>query len=156
MISEDLTGTVRLVMGLPCSGKTTYIKETSGPRQDLEILNAKTLRNVGRMIRYLKAVFFEQKVAVLEGTFESRKSRRKIIDFILASNVALDCTLISTPLEECLRRNAERPPETRLPPRAIKKMAASMELPDNFEGFRRVKVVQWNGECRGQETLRTS
>ena len=139
-----MSGPVVLVMGTPCSGKSTYIRENFPASVDLEILDEKSLKNLGRILRYLNAVFYEGKSAIIEGVFSDRQRRRRLVEFVLDRNHQIESRFLDTPLEICLERNQERDPKLRSSPAKIRKISKEISIPDFFEGFARIEIIRGN------------
>lgn len=146
---SDQQKTITVVIGAPCSGKTTYINDYLLPgKTGVEVFDLKELRNLGRVIRYLKAAVFEKKGEVIvEGHFPQARDRRKLVEFAYDNDYMPKVVFVNTSLDCCLdwnRKREEGNPGTGVSPRLIKTALAEIERPTHYEGFASVVEVKQN------------
>lgn len=106
---------VVLMVGIPASGKTTWLK-----------------RNAERGVVYFDA------------TFKDARARRPIIGITRRYGVPVEAVVMATPLEEAVRRNETRTPDRRVPVDVIRRMYSDLTgggMPTRDEGFVHVTVV---------------
>jgi predicted kinase len=136
-------------MGIPCSGKSTYIARTF-PQPldpDVEIFDEKKLPTLGRILRYLAAAMWEKKtLVVVEGVFNDARDRKKLIEWAYSNDYTPHCVVVDTALDICLDRNAALDKSLQVKPSVIKKASKEMKIPSTFDGFASVKREFGNGE----------
>lgn len=110
---------VVLMVGIPASGKTTWLTRNAEPG-----------------------------VVYFDATFKNARSRRPILDVVRRYGVPVEAVVVATPLDEALRRNSTRPPDRRVPEEFIRSQYQTLTgggMPTRNEGFRRVTVVRPTG-----------
>jgi predicted kinase len=118
-----MSAKVKVVIGAPCSGKSTYIKKVRGPDDvivDFDVL-AKAL---GSMVSHrstgdIREVAFAIREAAIKRIFQGLKSDAYIIDtnpkqenIVFYKNRRVEFVLIDPGLEVCLERARERSRDT--------------------------------------------
>ncbi len=139
-----------VLAGLPGSGKSTWLKQTSG------VLSSDAVRRlladdetdqtihsqVFQTIRYL----LEQRLAIgrpvtyIDATNLTPEERRPYIEIAQARGCDIEAVFFDMPLDVCLERNARR--HRVVPADALAKMAAKLVPPSVEEGFGKVTVVR--------------
>ena len=155
---------VIMSVGLPGSGKTTYLKSLYKLSSNCSYLCADDVRAEiygdasvqadparvwGEVHSRLQANLEIGKDVIVDGTLVKRADRRSLITKCLVrqdsikpdDQVELICLHFTTPLEQCLRWNQSR--ERQVPEHAIHRMARQMERtpPEKWEGFQGVIPV---------------
>ena len=155
--SDKRGSTLTLLCGLPCSGKSTYIKE-SATRNDV-ILNRDSIvievagtdnfndawakvdqEKVNLLLeeRFIKAVH-ERKNIIVDMTNMSRKRRNKFTCRVPQKDYNKKCIIFATELSEIKRRNIKRNEETNklIPNKVYSDMMRGFSLPmyDDFDNI---------------------
>lgn len=91
---------------------------------------------------------------VIDNTNPSRLDRSKYIEPAKASRFSVIGYYFQSKVEDCLRRNADRPEIERVPDVAIFSAAKKLELPSLNEGFEQLYYVRLeNGQFVVEEWL---
>jgi len=98
-------------------------------------------REVFRTLRWMIEYFlrFSDKSIILDACNVCPAARRPFISIARAFQVPISCTFMAVPLEECLRRNAER--TRKVPEDVIKRFAKRLVPPTHDEGFHIIDIV---------------
>lgn len=139
-----------VLVGLPASGKSTWVAEQGGVAissdelrrwlrddpadQSIHGIVFRLMRDFVRMRITLGAA-----VTYVDATNLTRKHRRAFIKIAEHMGCRCEAVYFDIPLEECLRRNAQRP--RRVPDEAIRAMAERLHPPDASEGFHAVRRI---------------
>lgn len=147
---------VRVLIGIPGSGKSTYAAElhksgwvvnsSDSIREELygtadeqshnnEIFNAMYRRTVNAIVAGFNCVYdatnlSSKRRAALIKNFKSNKS--------IPSDTCYEAVVIATPFDECVKRNYNR--ERRVPYNVILSMMKRFEMPAEWEGFDKIRV----------------
>jgi hypothetical protein len=106
---------VVLMVGIPASGKTTWLSKNAEPG----------------------AVYFD-------ATFKDARARRPILDVARKYGVSVEAVVLNTPLDEALRRNNTRTPDRKVPESILRSQHTDLTrdgMPSFREGFHRITVI---------------
>jgi predicted kinase len=127
-------------VGIPGSGKSSFFNErffSTHVRISLDLL--KTRHREQRLIEV--CVGTVQRF-VIDNTNPTRIERRKYIEAARAARYSVIGFYFQSKIEDCLRRNRERPDLERVPEVAVLSTAKKMELPSKSEGFDQLFYVR--------------
>lgn len=131
-----------IFVGLPGSGKSSFYKErffNTHVRISLDLLKTRH-----RETRFLETCLETDQRFVIDNTNPTRAERSRFIEAVKAARVRY--TIIGyyfeSRAEECLRRNAQRPEDERVPDVAVLSAAKTLELPSFDEGFDQLSYVR--------------
>lgn len=145
-----------LAIGLPGSGKSTYIKEHFS---DSFIISRDDIRfeMMGESSKYFekeKEVFNEfvyriqtaldkdSKNVIADATHINQKSRNKLLNKLKLKGVKIHILFINTPVEKCLERNHARDESERLPDKVITDFYQRLELPSHSEKYKYISIIE--------------
>lgn len=129
-----------IFVGVPGSGKSSFFKErlfNSHVRISLDLL--KTRNREQRLLDLCLAT--EQRFAI-DNTNPAKHERFAYIEAAKANRFKIAGYYFCSKVEECLRRNAARPADQRVPEVAILSSAKKLELPTFDEGFDQLYYVR--------------
>lgn len=152
---------IKLMVGVPASGKSTYAKSFVETRPNWLILSSDAIReelNTDDNIYVFATLRSRLGEAIKKGynvivdaTNVSRKNRRAYIDIARKHKIPIEAIVFATSYEECLRRNASR--ERVVPESAIRKMISRFEIPTLKEGFSNVLLVKTNPDTEEKKQI---
>lgn len=119
LLAEIEEGSLLLVVGLPNSGKTTWID------------------NNREMLEHYDVIF--------DGGFPSKISRSAVANIAMGAGWLVDAVYLDTPYNVCRNRNHRNANGQRIPFEAFKSVARSFSEPKAHEGFGSVRVAQGYG-----------
>ena len=120
MMAEEanLLEDIILLIGIPGSGKTTFIYEMD--------------------------FFLSKGVLFIDAMNLTPPERRLFIVSARRRGVPIHAVHMDTPLEVCLERNEERHPSRRVPEERIRHMQRRLQAPNELEGFATIETMsQW-------------
>ena len=149
---------LRVMVGIPASGKSTWIKEEVAALQreqktskviSRDVIRFSMLKDEDEYFVHEEQVFVEfvrqinealnsdVNAVFVDATHISKGSRIKLLSKLNPpENTELIFEVMDTPLEECLARNATRTGRACVPETAIRNMAAGFKIPNEDELFK--------------------
>ncbi len=129
-------------IGLQASGKSSFYKErffNSHVRISLDLLKTRH-----RETRILDVCLETNQRFVIDNTNPTRAERSRFMGPVKAARVRYTISgyYFESRVEDCLRRNAQRPESERVPNVAILSVAKKLELPSFEEGFDQLFYVR--------------
>ncbi|HUG90014.1 MAG TPA: ATP-binding protein [Planctomycetaceae bacterium] len=127
-------------VGLPGSGKSAFYKERyfhTHVRISLDLLKTRH-----REQRLLELCLATDQRFVVDNTNSSRAERLRYIEPARAARYTVVGYYFESKIEDCLRRNAQRPEAERVPDVAIFSAAKRLELPSPDEGLDQLFYVR--------------
>lgn len=122
-----------IFVGLQGAGKSTFYKErffATHLRINLDMLNTRH-----REKRLLLACVETSQPFVVDNTNPTRAEREVYVRAAKDAGYRVVCYYFQSRVEDCKRRNNQRPPVQRVPLRGILGTAGRMEFPTRTEGF---------------------
>jgi predicted kinase len=129
-----------IFIGVPGSGKSSFFKErffNSHVRISLDLLNTRL-----REQRLLEFCLATEQRFVVDNTNPTKLERSQYIVAAKTKRFRITGYYFCSKVEECLRRNSQRPNNQRVPDVAILSSAKKLELPTIEEGFDQLFYVR--------------
>ncbi len=139
---------VIILIGLQASGKSTFCRERFF-RTHLRI-NLDMLRSRHRERRLIQTCLELKQRLVVDNTNPTPEDRQRYLQAARTHQFRTIGYYLNSSVEDCLRRNAQRPPEERIPPQGIFGTAARLVPPSDQEDFDELYVVRGEADCQGQ------
>lgn len=161
---KDVKIQLNVMVGLPGSGKSSYIKKTKS-KDGLYIISADDVREDFPEIEDNSKIFdlvYEKLEILIKSIYENAlpnaciyldntnlvcKKRKKIFEVAKklekscrGLNINVTAIIMSTPFETCLERNKNRKGKV-VPEEVIYKYRASFNIPFYEEGFNEIKII---------------
>jgi 2',3'-cyclic-nucleotide 3'-phosphodiesterase len=151
-------GKLFLMCGIPGSGKSTWLTTQNGVIISRDAIRFALLKDEEDYFAHedevykifieeiRKAMLCEPEVYV-DATHLTPRSRRNILrELDLTQVEEVNCIAFDIPLEEALRRNANRSGRACVPQSAIINMYKAYKLPIYEEGFNHITIIDINGK----------
>lgn len=143
--------TFTMLCGAPAAGKSTYAAQLRVDREDIAYIcpdvirgqlsptgdegdqthNARIFQTI--LPSLVHSAASEGRDVILDGTFTTRKARAPFIELARSLGYRVECHVLNTPYEECVRRNAAR---SRVVPESVLfRMQSQWQMPSLEEDF---------------------
>ena len=129
-----------IFIGLQGAGKSTFYRERFSATH-LRI-NLDMLRTRNRERRFLQLCIETQQRFVVDNTNPTRAERQGYIEAAKQARFRVIGYYFQSKVEDCQRRNAQRPLEQQVPLRGILGAAGRLQLPNKDEGFDELYYVR--------------
>lgn len=155
---KEIKPSLYILVGIPCSGKSYYAKKIFEPK-NIKIVSTDEIRieisgtrkfDIDRNNEIFETAFSRIKEELISGrdvvfdaTNTNKKYRRTVIKLGKSCKSRIVAVVMKTPLSVCLKRNRERPEESKLPEGKLYYFnKADLNL-DYSEGFDEIIQVQY-------------
>jgi predicted kinase len=134
-----------IFVGLQGAGKSTFFRErffATHIRINLDMLKTRHREN-----RFLQVCIETRQPFVVDNTNPTRAERQVYIETLKQAGFRVIGYYFQSKVDDCQRRNAQRPPDQQIPLRGILGTSGRMELPNRDEGFDElffVRIVEGN------------
>ena len=156
---------LKLMCGIPGSGKSTWIREHVSP--DTKVISRDEIRFAilkdndnyfskekevwKEFIKQIKNAIAEYNDVIVDATHLNEASRKKVLNAlsdVLNADISVCAIFMATPLEVALDYNANRTGREFVPESVIRNMFSICTMPRFEEGFEKVCVVFADGEIK--------
>lgn len=120
-----------IMVGMPGSGKTTFVNETFG-QSEYVIASGDELKTAAKLLKCASAALEKGKSVVIDATNPSKQRREDYINLAKKHNVHVKVVYVNTPMEESMARNNKR--EKPVPRIAYSVYNKNFEMPTTEEG----------------------
>lgn len=139
-----------LLVGLPGSGKSTWVKGKQGVLSsdalrelladdpDIQNIHARVFRVLRDLLKH--RLELKRPVTYVDATNLTPHEREPYVKLAHRFDCKIEAVFFDVPLDECIRRNRER--KRIVPDEVIRKMAERLVKPSAKEGFSRVYVQE--------------
>lgn len=121
-----------IMMGIPASGKSTFVARHL---QDFSRINLDNLRTREREDAMLHALFLSEEDIVVDNTNVSPEERDKYFQLADQNGYMTVGILMESILSDCLKRNAQREGDARIPDFGVEARAKDLTPPTEEEPF---------------------
>lgn len=149
-----------LVIGLPGSGKSTYLKEHFKDSQIVsrDDIRFEMMKESSKYFDNERKVFNEfvyriqyyldntNKNVIADATHINEKSRNKLLNKLKLKDVKIHILFINTPIEKCIKRNSLREEYKRVPEKVIYDFYNRLEYPTHNEKYSYVSIIEIRNE----------
>jgi predicted kinase len=122
-----------ILVGLQGSGKSTFYRERFFASH-LHI-NLDMLKTRHREKRFLQTCIETRQPFVVDNTNATRAERQIYIQAVRQGGFRVIGYYFQSRVEDCMRRNEQRPLDQRVPPRGILGTSGRLQIPSRDEGF---------------------
>jgi predicted kinase len=129
-----------IFIGLQGAGKSTFYKErffATHMRINLDMLKTRH-----RERRFLETCIETRQRFVVDNTNPTRAERKVYIEAAKQTGLRVIGYYFQSKIEECHRRNVQRPAEQQIPLHGIRGAAGRLQLPSKDEGFDELYYVR--------------
>jgi predicted kinase len=136
-----------LLVGLPGSGKSTYVAGKPVLSSDairLLLADSETDQSIHARVfatlRYLLVQRLEihRPLTYIDATHLTRAERKPYIEIAQQHSAQIEAVYFNVPLEVCIERNKTR--TRQVPEDVLTKMSAKLQPPTHEEGFARIEI----------------
>ena len=121
-----------LMMGIPASGKSTFVARHL---QNFSRINLDNLRTREREDAMLHALFISEEDIVVDNTNVSPEEREKYFQLADQNGYMTVGIFMESILKDCLKRNAQREGDARIPDIGVEDRAKNLVPPTSDEPF---------------------
>lgn len=133
-----------LFVGIQASGKSTFYKDRFS---DTHVrINLDMLKTRNRELKLLEACLETGQSFVVDNTNPSRTDRVRYIQLARRAGFQIVGYYFQSRVEDCRKRNDQRPLPQQIPLAGILGTAGKLELPQRDEGFDRLYYVRIDNE----------